>query len=450
MDHDKQSIAQKSPPSGLQAFVIFWFGQLVSILGSAMSWFAFTIWAWQTTGEATSLALVELVAFGPTLLLSPLAGALVDRWNRKLVLVLSDLGVGLGTLAVMLLYASDNLQMGHLYVIGLGVGSLSAFQIPAYAASVTMMLPKEQYVRAEGMIGIMTSASALFAPALAAVLLEPIGFTGIMVIDLFTFLVALGTLLWVHIPQPATSQAGDQGRGSLWKESLFGFRYTLERPSLWALQLLFAAGNLFEAIGFALIAPMILARTGNNEMALGSVQSIGAFGGIAGGVLLSVWGGPKRRIHGVLFGWALANMMGLSLMGLGCGFLVWAIANFFVEFFTPIVEGSNLAIWQSKVEPDVQGRVFAASFLVSQITIPIGMLLAGPLADQIFEPAMMSQGHLADTFGWLVGTGPGAGMGLIMIFTGLVGAIICLGGYAFKVIRNVEKILPDYAASKQV
>jgi len=426
------------------AFVIVWVGQIVSMLGSAMTWFALTIWAWQTTGQATALALVSFFSFGPTLLLSPIAGALVDRWNRKLMMMLSDLATGLGTVVVLLLYATHNLQIWHIYAVGILAGAFWAFQFPAYSAAVTMLVPREQYARAEGMIGLAASASGILGPPLAAVLLGAVGFAGIMLIDLLTLILALGALLLVHVPQPAPGGAGRQGQRSLWHESVYGLRYIYERPSLRTLQLLFAAGNFFESLGFALIAPMILARSGNSEITLGSVQSIGAVGGVVGGLLLIIWGGPKRRIHGALLGWALANLMGMSLLGLGRSLTLWAVGRFFVDFFTPIVEGSNQAIWQTKVAPDVQGRVFATRQLLSQITLPFGMLLAGPLADRVFEPAMMPGGHLGSTFGRLTGTGPGTGMALMLVFAGLAGMLINLGGYAWRSVRNIEDILPDY------
>jgi MFS family permease len=428
----------------MPAFTIVWFGQALSLFGSAMTWFAFTVWTWEITGQATVLALVGFFSTGPALLFSPVAGALVDRWNRKLVMMFSDIAAGLGTAAVLLLYATDNLQIWHVYLVAVLAGGFMAFQFPAYSAAVTMMLPKEQYARAEGMVGLVEAASGVLAPAVAAVLYANIGFAWIMLIDIMTLLLALGTLLLVRIPQPALTEAGREGQGSLWQESVYGFRYIFKRRSLSALQLLFAVGNFFESLGFTLIAPMILARSGNDEMVLGSVQSAGAIGGAIGGALLIAWGGPKRRIHGILLGWALANLMGLSLLGLGQGLALWALANFFADFFTPLVNGSDQAVWQSKVAPDVQGRVFATRLLLSQITIPVAMLLAGPLADYVFEPAMMPGGRLATMFGWLTGTGAGAGMALIIVFAGLVGALVNLGGYAFRSVRNAEDILPDY------
>ena len=432
-----------SSRSSFRGFVLVWLGQVVSLLGSAMTWFALTLWAYELTGKATALALLSLFAFGPAILLSPVAGALVDRWNRKAVLILSDLAAGLATLLVLLLLLSGSLQLWHLYVIGLLAGSFQAFEYPAYAAAITMMVPKEQYARASGMLETAWAASSVLAPMLAGILLGRIGLTGIMLIDVVTFVFAIGALLLVSIPQPTKSDVGLSGQGSLWKESLFGFRYIWERPSLLALQALFAVGNLVDYGGFVLFAPMILARSNGNELFLGSVQSAGALGGVIGGALLSVWGGTKRRIHGVLIGWALSSL-GLLLMGLGRGLVLWMVAAFIYALFEPIVNGSDRAIWQSKVAPDVQGRVFASQLLLSQITIPIAMVLAGPLADGVFEPAMMPGGALAGTFGRLFGVGPGAGMALMISIAGVVGITLPLLGYAIRDVREVESIMPDY------
>jgi MFS family permease len=429
----------------MMRFAVVWLGQFVSLLGSAMTWFALTIWAYEVSGQATTLALIGFFSFGPILLLSPFAGALVDRWNRKLVLVISDLSAAVATVVILGLYASGRLEIWHLYVVGVCEGVFQAFQYPAYSAAVTMMVPKEQYARTGGMVELAGSASGILAPMMAGLVLGAIGVAGIMVVDLVTFGVAMATLLRVRIPQPETSEAGRAGQGSIWKESAYGFRYIFARRGLFGLQLLFAGGNLVDYAGFILFAPMILARTGSNELVLGSVQSAGAVGALVGGLVLSTWGGPRRRIHAVLLGWGLASG-GMILMGLGRSAVVWIVASLFYTLFEPIIDGSDQAIWQAKVAPDVQGRVFATQLLISHGTLPLAMLLAGPLADHVFEPAMMPGGSLAETFGWLVGVGPGAGMALMIVFAGVLGGLIPLLGYAIRGVRDVELILPDYDA----
>jgi len=432
-------------------FTIVWIGQVISLLGTGMTWFAFTIWAWQSTGQATALALVAFFRFGPTILLSPVAGALVDRWDRKLVMMLSDLAAGSMTVLVLILFATGNLEIWHLFLTGAVSGAFEAFQFPAYSAAVTTMLPKEQYARANGMLSLAESSAGVFAPLAGGLLLGLIGIVGILIIDIVTFVVAIAALLVVYVPRPEATESGREGKGSLWKESLYGFRYIWQRPSLLGLQLVFLGTNLTSAFSFTVLAPMILARTGNDEVILGSVQSVMGIAGVVGSLLLSVWGGPKRRIHGVLLGMILASLLGELALGLGRGPVGWAIGAFFAALLIPIINGSNQAIWQAKVAPDVQGRVFATRRLIAQLSWPIATILAGPMADYLFEPAMLAGGSLAGLFGGLlgdlVGSSSGSGMSLMFVITGFVGALVGLAGYAVPAVRNVEDLLPDHDAA---
>lgn len=454
-----------TPPTGMRAFVIIWFGQLISLFGSALTQFAITIWAYTETGEATALALVAFFTFTPQVVLSPIAGALVDRWNRKVVMMLSDIGAGLATVAMFILYVTGQLEVWHLYIAGAFAGASQAFQFPAYSAAVTMMLPKEQYARATGMLAMAQSASTIFAPALAAALIGFIGIGGVMLIDMVTFSLAVLALAFVFIPQPEKTEDGQEGDGNLLTESVYGFRYILKRPSLLGLQMMFFLANLFGAAAIVLLPPMILARTGNNEIMLGTVQSVMAIGGLLGGLLISVWGGPKRRVHGVLLGMFATSLIGQFSLGAGQVLPVWMFGAFMMFFFINILNASNQAIWQAKVSPDVQGRVFSARRLIAQITAPLAMVVAGPLADWVFEPAfaagdfltrtgsvplydalLVPQNVLTQVFGPILGTGPGAGMGFMIAITGLCGATAALSGYLFPVVRNAEDILPDHAA----
>ncbi len=430
--------------SGMRGFSLIWFGQLLSLLGTGMTRFALTIWAYQETGSATALALVAFFSFGPVVLLSPIAGALVDRWNRKLVVMISDLGAGVSTIILLLLYATGNLQIWHLYVMGALAGAFESFQFPAFSAAMTMMLKKEQFGRANGMMAVADSVAGIVTPVLAGLLLTLIGIGCIMAIDVVSFVFAVGAVLLTHIPQPEMTEVGAQARSSLWRESLYGFRYIWARPSLLGMQLMFFCSNLFGGYSGVLLAPMILARTQNNELLLGTVQSAFGVGGLLGGLCLSVWGGPKQKVHGVLLGMFFSFALGSLVLGIGQSLTFWVVGAFFTMFFIPVLNGSNQAIWQAKVAPDVQGRVFSARRLIAQITGPMAMLSAGPLVDRLFEPAMQAGGAWAASFGWLVGTGPGAGMGLLFVITSVIGALAALAGYTIPAIRNIERILPDY------
>lgn len=436
-----------SRPTGMPALIIVQVGQFISLLGSAMVAFGVTIWAYQITGKATALAMAGFFFTVPRLVMAPIAGTIVDRSNRKLMMMVSDLAAGLSTIMLLLLYTTGDLQIWHVYVANIINGAFRAFQFPAYSSVVTMMVSKEQYARASGMMSLVRSTSGVFAPMLAGALWGlSRGFTVIMIIDIATLIVAIGTLLFVHIPQPPTTEAGREGKGNILKESAYGFRYIFARPSLLNLQLLFLAANFFTLLSLSVLSPMILASTDNNEIMLSSVRSAGAIGGVAGGLLMSAWGGSKRKIHGVLLGWVFFNLLGVIPMGLGRSLPIWALASFFLTFFVPVTNSSNQAIWQAKVAPDVQGRVFSVRMLIAWFINPLASLAAGPLADYLFEPAMSEGGAWADRFGGLVGTGPGAGMSLMFIFAGASATLVSLGGYAFRTVRNVEDILPDHDA----
>ena len=439
-----EGLIAKRRPEGMAAFAIMSIGQLFSMTGTGMTRFAITIFAWQITGEVTTLALVGFFSFAPAVLLSPMAGAIVDRSNRKLVLMLSDLAAGLMTIVVLILFTTDPLQIWHLFVTAAIAAAFEAFQFPAYSAAVTLILPKDQYARASGIQSLVHSAAVIASPILAGLLIGVIGIGGILVIDIVTFVVAILALFVIFIPQPEQSAAGKEGQGSIWKESAYGFRYIFDRPSLTGLLTIFFLINFIASFSLILLSPMILARTGDDQVALGTVMAIFGLGGLAGGLLLSVWGGPKRRINGVLAGLALSSILGLTLLGLAQTIAAWAAGAFLLMFFIPIIQGSSQAIWQSKVAPDVQGRVFSVRRLMAQITAPVAFLLAGPLADDFFEPAMQVGGSLESTFGGLVGTGTGAGMSLIFIITALLGTAVSLAGYLVPAIRNIEDILPDY------
>jgi MFS transporter, DHA3 family, macrolide efflux protein len=402
----------------MRAFSILWFGQIVSLIGSAMTWFAFTIWAWETTGKASALATISFFAFLPTVLFSPVAGAFVDRWNRKLVMLLSDLAAAVGTLIVFLIYTFGDLQIWHIYLVSILAGFFTAFQYPAYAAAVTTMLSKEDYARAEGMLGSARALSGILAPIFAAALLGVVGLSGIMLIDLATFLFAFSTLLAIRVPQPTQTETGAQSGGNLWHEIVFGFRYINTKPGLRALTILFMVSGVFLAIGATLMAPLVLGGTGNDESALAKVQATGAVGGVVGAVILSLWGGTRKRIHNVLIGGMGACLLGVLWLGLGGVVVLWAVGAFFFAFFEPFVEGGNLAIWQAKVPADVQGRVFSARHVLVQAPYLLGILAAGWLAEAIAIPP-------------------------VLIAAGLAGALVFALGYGVRSVREAETHLPD-------
>jgi MFS transporter, DHA3 family, macrolide efflux protein len=430
-------------PTGMFGFTLVWLGQIVSVLATNMTGFGLTIWVFEKTGSATALGLMQVFFITPFLLISPLAGVMVDRHNRKLMMMVSDLIAGLATVGILILQALGVLQVWHLYAAAIFQGLGNAFQWPAYSAAISTMIPKDKYGRANGMMSLIEMGPGVLAPMFAGALLPVIGFTGILSIDVVTFVLAILVLSFVYIPQPPRTTEGEQAQGNIFKEVAFGFRYIFARPSLLGLQLVFFFGNLCAGIAFTVIAPMVLLRTGNNSVSLGLVQSAGAIGGVAGGVIMSAWGGFKRRVHGVLAGWIISSFFS-ALVGLGTSVPIWVGTMALSAILGPLINGSNQAIWQSKVAPDLQGRVFSARRLIAWMTNPISPLIAGTLADYVLEPAMRAPSGLSSLFGWLVPPGPGAGMGLLIFFSSLGGILAGLAGYFSYPIRHAEDILPDH------
>lgn len=427
--------------TGMPAFTIIWIGQVISLVGTALFSFAIAIWLYQQTGLATTITTMIFFSNIPRIVLSPFAGALVDRWNRKLTMMLSDLASGITTILVLVLMWRGSLQIWELYLLMAVSSAFESFQFPAFSSSVTLLVEKKHFARTSAMLSLAEEGSRVLAPILAAALIVTIKLEGIILIDITSFLVAIGTLLLVPIPQPNQSEAGRKARGGLLKEAGYGFRYIFSNPSLLGLQINFTMVNLL-AMSTVLRTPMILAHTGNDEVTLGIVSSITAIGGVAGGLAMSIWGGPQRRIHGVFGGLILANL-GRAAMGLGQEVYVWSMAGFFVMFFIAVCNSSNQALWQSKTPTDVQGRVFAARRVTGQLSFPLAGLIAGPLSDQWFEPAMTAGGSLASVFGGIVGTGPGAGMALLILVAAIMGIMVPGISYVIPAFRNVEDIVPD-------
>ncbi len=430
----------------MRTFFVVWGGQLVSLIGTNLTGFALAVFVYLETGSVTRLSFVLLASQVPQLLMTPVAGALVDRWDRRWAMILSDVGAGASTLAIALLLLTDNLEIWHLYPL-LGLASaFQAFQWPAYTAATTLLVPKEHYGRAAGLVQLAEGVGQVIAPAIAGAVLLLAGLGAVLLIDVVTFLVAVGSLLVVRFPSPEETAAGIEGRGSLREEARYGFTYLLRRRALLTMLAFFAALNLtLGAIGVTFF-PLVLGFA--SEAAAGSVISIAAVGMVVGSLVMSAWGGPKPRINGVFLGAALLGLA-LAAAALRPSLALIAVAGFLGFAVIPIANGSSQAIWQAKVEPDVQGRVFAVRRLVAQISGPFALLIAGPLIDNVFEPAMAPGGSLAGSVGAIIGTGAGRGAALMMLVLGLSTVGVTLLGYFYRPLREVERRLPDWDDAPQ-
>jgi DHA3 family macrolide efflux protein-like MFS transporter len=430
---------------GIWIFALIWFGQLVSLVGSGLTSFALGVWVYETKDSVTAYALVVLCTMAPNILLSPLAGALVDRWDRRWAMILSDAGAGLSTLVIFLLLTADRLGLWPILLATATSSAFSAFQWPAYAASTTLLVSKERLGQANGMVQFAQAVGYIASPALAGVLVTKIQVQGVILIDFATFAFAVLTLLLVRIPRPRPRAAEAKER-SLLREIAFGWTYLAARPGLMGILILFAISNFLLGLVMALFTPMVLSFT--DADVLGAMTSVGASGMLFGGGLMSVWGGPKQRVLGVL-GCTLLEGVALLASGMRPSVPLITASAFGFFFFFPIDSASNDAIWQSKVAPDVQGRVFATRSMIAMSSMPLAYLLAGPLADGVFEPLLAIGGPLAGSVGRVIGVGQGRGVGLMFIVIGAFTVLAAVGGYLHPRIRFVENELPDAVPSGQ-
>lgn len=427
--------------TSMQTFIIVWIGQLCSTMGSYMTAFALTLWAWELTGQATTLALVGFFTQMPQFAISLMAGVIVDRSDRKVLIMLGDAIAGLSSLVLLWLYLNGHLQIWHLYATAAVNGASGQIQELAYSASMSLMVPKQQYTRASGMMSALHYGSAIVAPALAGVLFYIISLAGILSIDLITFAIAISTVLFATIPQPV-APTSNIALPSIKQELIFGCRYLWKQSNLLLLLLAAILFQFAHDLGAALYSPMILARSGNDARVLGSIASAAGIGGVVGAIIVSTWGGTKRRIDGFLLGMVGAGIS-KTIFGIGQTALIWVPAQFCSSLNFPWMSSSSEAIWMTKIKPDIQGRVFATRSAFILGTSAIATLIAGPLADRVFEPAMTSGGWMANILGGIFGTGTGAGIAVLYTISSLFLMLVGLAGYSLRKLRDVEAIVPD-------
>ena len=430
------------PKTRKVGFTIIWLGQLISLIGTGFTDFSLAIWVFEQTGQASPLAITLLCSFAPSIFFSAFAGVIVDRFNRKNILIITNTIDGIISLIIMLLYIVKLLDIWHLYLLTFISGICTAFQFPAYLASITFLLPKSQYGRASGLISFAESLPRVLAPFLGAVFLKLIGVPGILSFDIITYLIVLIALFNVHIPQPKKENQSDNKNYSYRQDLIYGFKYMTDRSSLLWLQIIFATFNFLIGFSSGCLTAMILLKTNNNQETLSFVLSFGAIGGVIGSIVASVWKGTKRKIDGLLGGTIISNV-GRLIVGIEGDAFTWLSGIFVLQFFTQIANSSNQAIWQSKVAPTIQGRIFAIRRLIAQSSYPIGLILAGYSADHLFEPAFSQKSILSEIFAPVVGTKPGSGIGLMFVMAGSLGIAIGIAAYFINNIRNVEEILPD-------
>lgn len=432
--------------TGKQKFHLLWGGELVSIIGSGITAFALGIFVLEKTESATAYAMTLLFAILPGVLVRPLAGVLADKWDRRKILIFSDLGASLGTVYIALIYFFGDLTLLHI-CIGTAVNSIfNGFQNAAYQASVTQLVPREFYDRAGGMVQAAMAGGVVVSPLLAPVLLDNLGLEGIFVIDFVTFFCAFVPLLFMKFPPVAAAADTSSGKDiiieekSVFSDFIEGVRYLKKKAGLTGVFAVLGISNFFRGMFIALIAPMILGFTTTGVLGIG--QAISAVGMIVGSIYMSVKGVPKKYMK-VLFIALFLSGVSYALLGLKADAVAVIIPAFLFFLSLPFINTIADTVIRRKVDIHMQGRMYSVSQIFAQLASALAIIIAGPLADLVFNPMLMQDGTLAGAVGSVIGSGPGRGIAFMFIIMG--GALVVFAGIfaLFPGIRKIDSRLPD-------
>jgi MFS transporter, DHA3 family, macrolide efflux protein len=366
-------------------FFTFWAGQVVSLVGSSLVQFALVWWMTRTTGSATVLATASLVAILPEIFLYPFTGALVDRWNRKTVMIVADSSIALATLVLILLFATGRESIWAVYVILFIRSAGTTFHYPAEAASIALMVPKEHLSRVAGLNQTISGILGIVAPPLGALLIGLLPMQSVLAIDMGTATIAVSILVFMTIPQPPRQLAQANGmadKTSYWQDLRAGWKYMVAWPGLLGVVLLAMGINFVMTPASSLMPLVVTQEYHGGVMQLGLVDSFLGIGVIFGGLLLSAWGGFKKRIRICMLG----------IIGIGIGILLFGVLPsnlfyvavggvFLLGLMEALANGPLDAILQATVDPDMQGRVFSLLIAGARAMAPLSLLVAGPVSD---------------------------------------------------------------------
>lgn len=422
----KQNIFKK-----LKSFFLLLVGQSVSQLGTSITSFAILIWVYTQNNAVTSVALLSVCTLVPYIFVGIFGGAITDRINKKKIMLVCDLIAAMGSFAILFCFSNGSLEIWHLYILNAVSGFMNAFQGPASEVTFSLMVPKEDYTRVNGVKSVLSSGIGIIVPVLASAILAFGGLKVVLIIDLCTFLFAFITLIFIKIPEVIKKGETKLTVSSLKTDIKDSFAFLKNSKGVLYIILFFGLFNFIGSMSFnCLLSPMILAKTGNNEISLGIVSSFMAFGGLCSGFAISILKPAKNRIRVMFASVASAFLISIALFGAGNNIIWWCITSL-GSFGIPIYFAYEGAILRENVPITMQGKIFSIRGILMQALMPIGYLLGGILADNIFEPFMISRGY-----------GNGSGMGLIFIISGLLGFIVCLIVQNNKHIKALDKNNP--------
>ena len=386
-------------------FFTIWTGQAFSLLGSKLVSFALIWWLTETTGSVTTLATASLVTLLPPVLLGPFAGTLVDRWSRRAVMIVADGIIALLTAVLAVLFLQGVARPWHLYVI-LFLRSLGgAFHQPAMMASTSLLVPRDQLTRVGGMNHALGGLLRIVVPPAGALLLSAASIAGILMIDIITAGIAIGTLLFTSTPQPSASAEADLAP-SFYREFTAGLRFVWDWRPLFVVVSTCTLANIFLGPAQSLMPLLVAQDFGGEALQLSLVMSLQGIGIIAGGFVMSLWGGFKRNLMTSALGWVGVGLA-YTVVALtpGTGFTFLLALMFFLGFSVPVGCAPLDAFYQSCVPPDKQGRVFAVLGSIDQATMPLGLVLAGALGDRVPVRAwrrLVGISHLLLALSWML------------------------------------------------
>jgi MFS family permease len=419
-----------------KSFYLIWSGQVVSILGSNLSWFAIGIWLYQQTGSASQFTLVALCTALPQMLISPFAGVLIDRHPRRLVMALADTGAALCTLLLAGLFISGQIQVWHIYLTTALGAAFGALQTPAYKALVASVTEKAQLARINGLLQLGQGFAEILAPALAGVLVLALGVPGVLLIDLASFCIGVLTLLLVPFVEPQAASRAASSTFPSWTNELRQGWQALRSDSglvnFLRYEILFAyLWNIFSVLAVPMFLGLADARS------LGVTLTLAGFGMLTGSLILSAWGGPRRRLNGLLI-FEMFSALGFCLMGSRPILWLVAAAAFLAHFTLAFVAGLSESIWQGRVDRSLQGRVFSIKQAAVKATTLLAYLTAGALADRVMDPLLRPGGLLVKSLGPWLGVGPGRGIALLFFMIGLVKAVAVVWVYRSPGTRQLQ------------
>jgi MFS transporter, DHA3 family, macrolide efflux protein len=413
-----------SGKTGFHSFIAIGFSQLISSLGAALMGFGISVWVFQTTNSVTSLSWLAVCSMLPRALSSIFAGVVVDRHGPRRAMMIGNVGELLSVLPVFVLLYNGQLQFWHICVTMALMSVCQSLLWPAVSSAIPALLGKEDFVRANGMLQAGNAVSGILIPLLGGVLALHYGLGAVLAITIGIYLISIPPLFMVHIPRtPITSEDGQPNSymssiGDAWI-------YFRQHRTLLRLMLIFAFSSFLIVIATVLLKPLILSFA--SAAALGTVLSIGALGMLLGALTVTAFGKGATNFKQVMF---LMVVAGVCMALGGIRPVVWliSVATFLYSFTMPIISSGVQTIIQTSAPVNLQGRIHATLTAVTQGSMPLAFLIAGPLADYVFEPMLVDGGSLASSFGWILGVGPGRGMGLLLVILGsLIAGLSLLG-----------------------